>query len=85
MEQFIEKQNKIDKPILSDDQLAELNDKLAYKMFNNPETKVKYYSRGYIEMLNGFVHKTDALKGVLVLNTKGEDIEIPLTDIVYIE
>lgn len=54
-------------------------------MFNNPETKVKYYSRGYIEMLNGFVHKTDALKGVLVLNIKGEDIEIPLTDIVYIE
>lgn len=83
--QSIEEQNKIDKPILSDDQLAELNDKLAYKMFNDPETKVKYYSRGYIETLSGFIHKTDILKGVLILNTKGENIEIPLADIVYIE
>lgn len=71
LEQFIKDQNKIKKPILSEEQQAELNEKLVFKMFNDSTAKVGYFEGGYIKSKEGYVHKTDMNEGILTLNVNG--------------
>ena len=59
LNQLKQEQNKIDKPILSDDQLNDLNDKLIFKMYNDPAIDVRYYLKGYIQTIEGYIHKVD--------------------------
>lgn len=55
-------QNKIDKPELSDDQLNILNDKLIFKMYNDPAIEVRYFVKGYIQTIEGYIHIVDVHK-----------------------
>ncbi|MFH4935655.1 YolD-like family protein [Staphylococcus cohnii] len=57
LEQYVEDQNKIDKPLLSDDQLYELNETLMFKTPNDPEVTVSYYESGYIKNIEGYITK----------------------------
>lgn len=82
---FITDQNKIEKPILSDDQINELNQKLLYKMFYNPEIKIKYYDNGYINESEGIIHKVEPLESILYIYESEHLNQIRLTDIYYIE
>ena len=43
LNQFKQNQNKIDKPILSDDQLNDLNDTLIFKMYHNPSIRITIF------------------------------------------
>lgn len=43
-EQYMIDQNKVDRPILSDNQLETLNEKLIDKMFNNPYIELSYFN-----------------------------------------
>lgn len=49
LEQYIQDQNKIEKPILDDDQLNELNNTLIFKMYNDPSIEIQYLVVGYIK------------------------------------
>ncbi|WP_047504142.1 YolD-like family protein [Staphylococcus sp. ZWU0021] len=59
LEQYIQDQNKIDRPSLSDDQLNDLNDKLIFKMYNDPKIELRYFENGYIKTKVGYIHKVD--------------------------
>ncbi|MGS0667657.1 YolD-like family protein [Staphylococcus arlettae] len=83
--QYIEDQNKIDKPLLSDDQLQQLNETLVFKMFNDPHINVRYFSNGYIKEKEGVIHKVDPYTQTLHLyENKGVD-KLDLKDIVEIK
>lgn len=85
LEQYMLDQNKIERTILSDDQLKELNSKLIDKMFNDPYIELKYFSNGYINNEIGYVHKVDVLKSELHLSIKGVIEILSLLDIVEIK
>ena len=49
IQQHIVDQNKIDRPILSDDQLNELNSQLHYALHKNTLIHIEYYQDGWLE------------------------------------
>ncbi|PHK49320.1 YolD-like family protein [Staphylococcus edaphicus] len=84
LKQYTEDQNKIDKQQLSDHQLSEINDKLAYKMFHDPQIEVSYFEGGYIRKINGFIHKVDTHEQSLHLYEETGLIKIKLSEITEI-
>lgn len=79
LEQYMLDQNKIEKPILDDDQLNELNNTLIFKMYNDPSIELRYFENGYIKTKVGYIHKVDVHtktlhmyedNGISVLNLK---------------
>ena len=85
IEQYMLDQNKIERPILSDDQLNNLNEQLIDKMFNNPYIELRYFEDGYINEMSGYVHKVDVLESELHLSVNNEIIKFSLLDIVEIK
>ena len=77
-------QNKIERPMLSEDQLNILNQKLIEKMFNHPHIAFKYFEDGYIKEINGYIHKVDVHNCELQLSINGEITKFSLVDIVEI-
>lgn len=66
--------NKVDKPILSDDQLEDLNRKL-YEFYENQEwIQLKYFYDGYIYLVEGVIKKVDRIKqSIIIENNKKQD------------
>src|SRR5699024_4693911 len=85
LEQYILDQNKIERPILSEDQLNELNDTLVYKMFHDQSLTVRYYKDGYIENEECIIHKVSDLEQYLYIHVEDELRKISLMDIVDIK
>lgn len=85
LKDYMEDQNKIDKPQLSDHQLSELNDKLVYKMFHDPQITVSYFEDGYIKKINGFIHKVDTYEQCLHFYEETGLNKIRLVDITEIK
>ncbi|MDG0825413.1 YolD-like family protein [Staphylococcus equorum] len=85
LNQFKQDQNKIEKPILSDDQLNELNDTLIFKMFHEPNIEVSYFEDGYIRIIEGYIHKVDTHHQILHLYEGTGLNKINLKDIVEIK
>src|SRR5699024_12849165 len=55
LEQYILDQNKIERPILREDQLNEINDTLVYKMFHDQSLRFSYYPDVYIETIDRLI------------------------------
>lgn len=85
IEQYMLDQNKIERPILSEDQLRTLNEKLIDKMFNDPYIELSYFEDGYINEVSGYVHKVDVHNGQLHTSVNGEIAKLSLLDIVEIK
>ncbi|PNZ60956.1 hypothetical protein CD110_04080 [Staphylococcus casei] len=85
LKEYMQDQNKIDKPILSDDQLNELNDTLIFKMYNDPAIEVRYFVKGYIQTIEGYIHKVDVHTQLLYLYEGTGLSKINLKDIVEIK
>ncbi|WP_103252608.1 YolD-like family protein [Staphylococcus aureus] len=85
LEQYIQGQNKIEKPLLSEDQIENINDTLASKMIDNTLAKIQYFSNGYIKSVQGIIHKVDTLDSVLYIYTDDVLMPVKLTDIYNIE
>lgn len=83
--QCMEDQNKIDKPILSDDKLQQLNETLVFKMFNDLHINVRYFSNGYIKLKEGVIHKVDPYTQTLHLYEDKGITKLHLKDIVKIK
>ncbi|EWA82059.1 YolD-like family protein (plasmid) [Staphylococcus aureus] len=85
LEQYIQGQNKIEKPLLSEDQIENINDTLASKMSDNTLAKIQYFANGYIKSVQGIIHKVDTLDSVLYIYTDDVLMPVKLTDIYNIE
>ncbi|HDC9782866.1 TPA: YolD-like family protein [Staphylococcus aureus] len=87
IDKYIEDQNKVDIPLLSDDQLQLINEKVQYKMKNHIVSDVSYWKNGYISTLQCYISNVDTLEGImLVINENGKDkMKIPLNYIVSVD
>lgn len=54
-------QNKIDRPVLSDDQLAQLNIRLHEALQKSQPVNIKFYKEGYIDFVQLNIHRIDSL------------------------
>ena len=61
VQQHIIDQNKIDRPILSDDQLNELNIQLHHALHANIPVDIEYYKNGWLEYITLEIKNIDIL------------------------
>ncbi|MFU0762250.1 YolD-like family protein [Staphylococcus pasteuri] len=59
--QYIIDQNKIERPILSEDQLSELNFRLHQSLQLNQPVIVQYYDAGYFKSIELNIERIDAI------------------------
>ncbi|MCE5132267.1 YolD-like family protein [Staphylococcus saprophyticus] len=67
LDQYIEDQNKIPMPLLSDDQLEEINEKVHEKIQTNRIAEISYWENGYISGLNCYIKKIDTLENIMLI------------------
>ncbi|MFW2451807.1 YolD-like family protein [Staphylococcus cohnii] len=67
LDQYIEDQNKIPMPLLSDDQLEEINEKVHEKIQTNRIAEISYWENGYISALNCYIKKIDTLENIMLI------------------
>lgn len=69
---------KKERPVLSEDQLEELNRKLQEARTNDLEFELRYFSDGYVRFTFGKIRKIDFSSRMIVLSTmerfRAEDI-----------
>ncbi|HDF3232994.1 TPA: YolD-like family protein [Staphylococcus aureus] len=87
LDDYIEEQNKVDMPLLSDDQLQILNETVYYNSMNNILTEISYWDNGYINSMECYINKVNLLERVMVVTSKhrGTKIKISLNYIVSVE
>ncbi|EOB7035638.1 YolD-like family protein [Staphylococcus aureus] len=61
IQQYIIDQNKITRPVLSDDQLAELNIRLHEALQYAQPVKVKFYNNGFVDSVRLTIYRIDAI------------------------
>ncbi|WJP96704.1 YolD-like family protein [Macrococcus bovicus] len=87
LKKMIEKQTRVSRPSLSEDQLVELNSKLLMYMNRPEECVIHIFNEGYIQTLKGFIMEVNAEHKTLMFAV--EDYltikNISLTDIISIE
>ncbi|HCD8661020.1 TPA: YolD-like family protein [Staphylococcus aureus] len=87
LDQYIDDQNKIEMPLLSDEQLQEINEKVHEKIEKGSIADISYWKDGYIHTLQCFIKKINILEGVMIIkqgNTEGI-MKITLSSIVSVE
>ncbi|HDH4683529.1 TPA: YolD-like family protein [Staphylococcus aureus] len=84
LDEYIEEQNKVEMPLLSDDQLQILNETVYYNSMNNILTELSYWENGYIHSMQCYINKVDLLEHVMVITHKNKKykMKIPLNKIV---
>lgn len=87
LNQYIEDQDKIDMPLLSDEQLQEINEKVTHKIKHHVIADVSYWKNGYILSIQCYINKVDEFGGtMLITNENGKDsLKIPLSNIISVE
>ena len=60
IQQYIIDQNKITRPVLSDDQLAELNIRLHEALQYAQPVEVKFYNNGFVDSVRLTIYRIDA-------------------------
>lgn len=66
---LIKERNKVEKPVLLDDQIEILNIKLKEALKCNQEISLIYYEDGYFKEVSGKVTKIDLYEQVLFFNS----------------
>ncbi|EJJ3720712.1 TPA: YolD-like family protein [Staphylococcus aureus] len=61
IQQYIIDQNKITRPVLSDDQLAELNIRLHEALQYAQPVEVKFYNNGFVDLVRLTIYRIDAI------------------------
>ncbi|HDH4585493.1 TPA: YolD-like family protein [Staphylococcus aureus] len=61
IQQYIIDQNKITRPVLSDDQLAELNTRLHEALQYAQPVEVKFYNNGFVDSVRLTIYRIDAI------------------------
>lgn len=66
IQQYIIDQNKITRPVLSDDQLAELNIRLHEALQYAQPVEVKFYNNGFVDSVRLTIYRIDAINYEIV-------------------
>lgn len=69
LEKMEEKKNKVDKPLLSDDELIELDTKLSTYNRGDP-ISIEYYDYGFIKTVDDYLDYIDAINKRIVLKNR---------------
>lgn len=83
--QHIKDQNKVDKPILDEMALRDLNNVLAEKLYYNPSATIKYWENGYFKEIECDINKFDSEVNKLEVLANGEKVLLSMDCIVEIE
>lgn len=80
LDDYMEEQNKIDMPVLSEEQISIMNDKLNEKINTKAFTTVEYWKNGYMFSIQGYIKKVDVLESKLTITNEpgNEKLDIPL-------
>lgn len=86
LDQYIEDQNKIEMPLLSNEQLLEIDEAIHEKLEKKLAVEVEYWKDGYIKNLTGFIKKVDVLEGLIkIINvTNNQVVSLPLSTICHV-
>lgn len=87
IQNYIIDQNKINRPILSDDQLNDLNIHLHQSLHDNRPVQLEYYQEGWLKSLSLTIKHIDMINMYLtgVTYNDGEDIKVSLLDVTKIQ
>lgn len=87
IQNYIIDQNKIDRPILSDDQLNDLNIQLHQSLHNNRPVQLEYYQEGWFKALSLTIKHIDMINMYLlgIRHDNDEEIKISLLDVTKIQ
>ncbi|GEP84675.1 yolD-like family protein [Staphylococcus piscifermentans] len=86
LHQYAVDQTKVERPVLSEDQIYELNQQIQTAFHTQTAIKVRYFKNGWIHALNLMPTKIDYLEQLLI----GKDlkalqpVQLSLLDIVHI-
>lgn len=67
LDQYIDDQNKIDMPLLSEEQLESINDIINEKIKTNSFCTINYWDNGYIKDVSGIIKKIDTINEIIFL------------------
>lgn len=87
LDQHIEDQNKLDMPLLSDEQLQEINEKVHEKIQKNKVADISYWENGYVYTVQCLINKIDILEGNMIIKNidSQEIVKLTLNSIVNVE
>lgn len=87
LDQYIEDQNKIDMPLLSQEQLEDINNLVNCKIENKSISEVSYWINGYISSIKCFIKTVDEVNGVMLVlkESNYNRLKIPTNSIVNVE
>lgn len=87
LDQHIEDQNKIDMPLLSDEQLQEINEKVHEIIEKNRISEISYWDNGYIYTIKCYIKKVNQLNGNMEVLKKDNynKADIPINTIINVE
>lgn len=86
LKQYVADQDKIERPVLSDDQLHELNLQLHQALHQNYPVQIEYYEEGWINDIDMYIIRIDTLNMVLEGKScaNGEKVCFSLFDVMRI-
>ncbi len=67
---FIEEQNKIAMPSLSDDQFEMINRQLTYKFTQHQLAMISYWRNGYIQSIAAYIRRIDSLNRCITISNE---------------
>ncbi len=82
---LIYEMNKIKRPLLSEDQLYDLNETLFKCYVNQDEIRLSYFYDGYIYLVEGIIVRVDQLKKMIVIENGGKRDKFSIANIVNID
>ena len=85
IKQFIADQTKVEKPILEETALNDLNNVLAEKIFYNPQALIKYWEDGYFKEIACEINKFDSEHKKLEVIAEDKKVRLNMDCIVSIE
>ncbi|MES5812158.1 YolD-like family protein [Mammaliicoccus sciuri] len=85
IKQFIANQTKVEKPILEETALNDLNNVLAEKIFYNPQALIKYWEDGYFKEIACEINKFDSEHKKLEVIAEDKKVRLSMDCIVSIE
>ncbi|WP_251522126.1 YolD-like family protein [Staphylococcus sp. Marseille-Q6910] len=87
LDDYMKSQDKVDMPLLSDEQIHIINDTILWKMKRKHVANLSYWKNGYISSIPCFIKKINQLEGTMSVTNEqqNETLEIPLTNIVNVD
>ena len=61
--------NKVEKPIIMEDSISEIDNLLKVAIKENKEIKVKYFDKGELKYINGNIRNINTIEKYILINS----------------